>query len=459
MRRNIGILHYKVGGTDGVSLEIDKIKYVLEDMGHLVYLCAGDLGHLNGTRIEELYHHRPEARRLYHNTFESLSDYDETEYSAELYRLAQIIEDRLETFIVDNDIDYFIPQNVWSVAINPAVAIALTRVLRRLDIPALAFNHDFYWERVNGVALTCGTAVALADKYLPPRDPLFKMVVINSLAQKELKERKGIEAQLIPNVFDFADKQWQADAYNRSLRAEIGLSENDIFILQATRIVPRKGIELAIDFVKALDRPERRALLYERGLYDGRPFDADNRIVLVLAGYDQDDFTGGYLDRLKLKIDRAGIEAIFIGDLIASQRQYRGNKKIYSLWDSYVYADLVTYPSLWEGWGNQLLETMFARLPVVLFEYPVYRVDLRNTGIRAVSLGSEYIRGANGLVHVDPAIIEAAANEAIDLLTDSQLRQEMVDNNFRIGLERYSLSALQSYLYPLVGSGNTNHID
>ena len=32
--KNIGIFHYKVGGTDGVSLEIDKWKKVLEEMGH-----------------------------------------------------------------------------------------------------------------------------------------------------------------------------------------------------------------------------------------------------------------------------------------------------------------------------------------------------------------------------------------------------------------------------------------
>jgi hypothetical protein len=37
-----GILHYQVGGTDGVSLEIDKWKQVLEEMGHTVRLCAGD---------------------------------------------------------------------------------------------------------------------------------------------------------------------------------------------------------------------------------------------------------------------------------------------------------------------------------------------------------------------------------------------------------------------------------
>jgi hypothetical protein len=42
--KTIGIFHYQVGRTDGVSLEIAKWKRVLEEMGHTVYLCAGDLG-------------------------------------------------------------------------------------------------------------------------------------------------------------------------------------------------------------------------------------------------------------------------------------------------------------------------------------------------------------------------------------------------------------------------------
>jgi Na+-transporting NADH:ubiquinone oxidoreductase subunit NqrC len=42
--RNIGITHYQVGHTDGVSLEIEKWQRIFEEMGHHVYLCAGDLG-------------------------------------------------------------------------------------------------------------------------------------------------------------------------------------------------------------------------------------------------------------------------------------------------------------------------------------------------------------------------------------------------------------------------------
>jgi glycosyltransferase involved in cell wall biosynthesis len=264
-------------------------------------------------------------------------------------------------------------------------------------------------------------------------------------------ERKGLTAAVVPNIFDFDAPSWEPDEYNRDFRARIGLKENDVLILQATRIVQRKGIELAVDFVKSLNNPKRRTWLMERGLYDGRAFDDDSRIVLVLAGYARDDVTGGYVSRLKQKIEQSEIDALFIEDVVAGRRQARDGQKVYSLWDTYVFADLVTYPSLWEGWGNQFLEALRARLPIVMFEYPVYRADIREKGFRVVSLGSE-IRGRDdlGLVQVAPNIIEAAADQALKLLTDGRFREETVDSNFKIGRQHYSLASLHDYLSPLM---------
>jgi glycosyltransferase involved in cell wall biosynthesis len=446
----IGIFHYQVGRTDGVSLEIEKWKQVLEEMGHAVYLCAGDLGGAEGTLIEEMYHHRPDAEWLNANTFSELQ-VSEAEYRAELFGLADSIERKLREFVHAKGIDFLIPQNVWSVAANPAVAIALARVMRDLELPALAHNHDFYFERTGGVALTCATAMELADKYLPPRDPLARHVVINSLAQRALAERKGIVASLVPNTFDFTEPGWQIDGYNRDFRHRIGLNDGDVLILQATRIVERKGIELAIDFVRALNSPERRARLQAQGLYDGRRFHENSRIVLVLAGYARDDPTGGYLQKLKEKIKRTGIDALFVEEMVEKGRQTRGGQKVYSLWDTYVFADLITYPSQWEGWGNQFLEALRARVPIMLFEYPVYRADIQDKGFRVISLGSHTLgRDDLGLVQVAPEVIEAAADEAVEQLTEAQLRKETVEHNFQVGRQHYSLQALRRYLAELM---------
>lgn len=450
---NIAILHFQVGGTDGVSLEIDKWKRVFEELGHTVHLCAGDLGTVDGTLIPEIYHHTSAAERLYRNTFIALSDYaDDAAYRAELYALADVIERKLRAFIAEKAIDFLIPQNVWSVAANPAVAIAVTRVMRDLHIHALAHNHDFYWERVDGVALTCRSALALAQLYLPPHDPLARHVVINSLGQQQMRERLGIEATIVPNIFDFDEAPWTADNYNRDFRARIGLKDNDVIILQATRIVARKGIEMAVDFVRALDTPARRAVLKQRGLIDGRPFDDDSRIALVLAGYAQDDLAG-YVPKLKHKIAQTGVDALFIEDVVDARRHIKNGNKVYSLWDTYVFADFVTYPSLWEGWGNQLLEALRANLPIMLFEYPVYRADIKDKGFRVVSLG-DTVAGYDdqGLAYVAPDVIEDAADQAIDLLTDARLRLQTLDHNFRIAREHYSMDALRRYLAPLISN-------
>jgi glycosyltransferase involved in cell wall biosynthesis len=447
-----GVFHYQVGQTDGVSLEIDKWKRVLEDLGHTVHLCAGDLGAAQGTLIEEMFHHRADAQRLYHDTFVALEHYpSEAAYRNELLSLAAVIERKMRAFVNRHGVDFLIPQNVWSVAANPAVSIALARLMGDLRLPALAHHHDFYWERTTGVALTTATAVELADKYLPPRSPLCRHVVINRLAQRELAERKGIEASVVPNVFDFDGPGWQLDDYKRELRAQIGLRPNDILILQATRVVRRKGIELAVDFVRALDQPQRRARLKQSGLFDGRPFDDGNRVVLMLAGYTRDDLGGGYVRDLQRKIEQAGIDALFIEDWVGAQRQDKDGRKRFSLWDTYVCADFATYPSQWEGWGNQFLEALRARLPLVVFEYPVYVSDLKGKGFRVVSLGSEIERrDQHGLVQVSADRVEAAADQAVELLTNATLRRQTVEHNFQLARRHYSLEALRSYLGSLI---------
>jgi glycosyltransferase involved in cell wall biosynthesis len=448
----IAIFHYQVGGTDGVSLEINKWKLILEEMGHTVHLCGGDLGTAKGTLIKEMHHHLPESKRLNQNTFSRLSDFDSEGYREELDRMTQVLVERFRSFIQENEVNLILAENVWCLAANgnPAVAPALEIVRQDLGIPAVAHNHAFYWERIEGFSLTCAPAVELVDKYLPPHDPEIKHAVINSLAQKELLERKGIPSVVVPNVFDFKTPSWQKDHYNRDLRREIGLGEGDLVLLQATRIVARKGIELAIDFAKALNTPERRAVLQERGLYDGRGFTDDSRLVLVLAGYARDDATNTYKAKLIAKAERGGVELLFIEDRVAAERLTQEDQKIYSLWDTYTAADLVTYPSLWEGWGNQFLEGVKAKLPLLVFEYPVYKADIKANGFQVISLGDQIqMINEEGLARVEQGIIEKAADQGVDLLTNADLRQKMVDHNYRLAQKHYSLDALRGYLEPL----------
>jgi len=447
----IGIIHFKVGDTDGVSLEIDKWKIVLEQLGHTVYLAGGYMGTASGTLIEEMFHHNESADRLYRQTFVELQPATEKEYRAELTALSSRIEASLGAFVDDKKLDLLIAENIWSVAANPAVAIATAKIVADRELACLAHHHDFYWERTNGVCLTCSAALELADKYLPPHNLQIEHAVINSLARLELRERKGMESTVIPNVFDFDAPPWFRDQYNQDMRSQFGLRENDVVILQATRIVSRKGIELAVDFVQALGKGSRRKILSDKGLHTGQKFDENSRIVLVFAGYTRDDTSGIYVDKVRRKIEQAGIEAIFISDRVESRRSEKNGIKIYSLWDTYVMADFVTYPSIWEGWGNQLLEAVRAQLPFLLFEYPVYKSDIAPAGFQAVSLGKQITgRDSEGLVTVSPEIITKAADEALVYLYDSEARQKMVNHNYEMAQQHFSLGALRRYLKPLV---------
>ena len=451
----IGLCHYKIGGTDGVSLEMDKWKHALERLGHTVHLCGGDLGTSDGYLIEELYHHREDARRMAKNMFYELGDYpDGAALERDILDLSHVIEEKLIAFITDRAIDLLVPNNIWSIGANPAAAIAFANVVRNLHVPAIGHHHDFCWESFRGMHTTCPEAQRIIDRYLPPVDPLISHVVINSFAKEELREKHDVSAAIVPNVFDFSGPDWKIDGCNRDFRSEIGVGENDVLVLQATRIVSRKGIELAIDLVEKLGQPEFRDQIMRSGLYDGRGFNEESRIVLVLAGYSEDP-KEEYLKKLREKAMRAGVNLLVISDLVRSRRESEGDKKIYSLWDCYVFADLVTYPSLYEGWGNQFLEALRARVPIVLFEYPVYRADIKDKGFSVISLGSG-IEGKDklGLARLNEGSVDHAAEESVRALTDGAFRHEIVEHNFSLGKRFYSLESLENYLRTILHTRN-----
>ncbi len=95
----------------------------------------------------------------------------------------------------------------------------------------------------------------------PPTLPNLCHTVINQAAQEQLSLRKGVGALLLPNVFDFDQPPPQLDEYAEDAREAIGLKPDDIFILQPTRIVPRKGIEHAIKLVGLLGDPRCKLVI------------------------------------------------------------------------------------------------------------------------------------------------------------------------------------------------------
>jgi glycosyltransferase involved in cell wall biosynthesis len=450
---NILFIQNKLGRTDGVSLEVDKWRAVLERMGHTVFYCAGNDEAPGIDTVPELYLQHPLTYKILRNGTVELADYaDESELARDIEIQAERIHAGVMRVVKQRRIDVLIPNNLLSIGYNLPAVPALYRVIEETGLPTIAHCHDFYFEDSGEVEPTCETVRRLLDAYAPPQLPNVQVLTINRLAEAALRERKGIEATVVPNVWDFRQPAWELDDYNADFREAIGVGAHDLLFLQATRIMNRKGVELAIDVVAELQQPEHDGRLRTMGLYDGRPY--SGKIVLVCAGYvEKFGITGNYYDDLVAHADARGVDLRFVGDMVGHSRATaEDGRKQYSLWDCYVHADFVTYPSLWEGWGNQLIEAVFARLPVVLYEYPVYGSDLKAAGFQAVSLGDSLAGiDARGLARLPDAVLARAAGEIVDLLTKPALRQATVDHNFAVAAERYSFETLEGIIAELLG--------
>jgi len=442
---NIALCHYRVGETDGVSLEMDKWKKVLENMGHKVYFIAGSTGTSDGYVVPEMNYRFEEDLKIERNAYLKLEDYqDEDELIRVIRKLTLKIEEGLKKILIENKIDLIVPNNILSIGRSIPTAMAFTKVIKELGIRCIGHHHDFYWERKNFSQPTCNFVRKALEEYYPPKDDLISHVVINSIVQKELKVRRNLDSVVIPNVFDFDEKLWDADNYNKDFREKLGIKDNDILMLQATRVTNRKAIELAIDVVGEMQRKENRKILEEVKLYNGQSFKEDSRFVLVLAG--MIETADDYVERLKTKAKVSNVELLFVNNLVEHSRCTKNNNKMYSLWDTYVFADIITYPSIQEGWGNQFLEGLFAKKPMLVFEYDVYKENIKGKGFEVISLGDKYELDEYGLAKVDKKVIRYAAGECIKLLIDKDCREKMVEKNFQLGREFLSHKSLKEKL-------------
>ena len=107
-------------------------------------------------------------------------------------------------------------------------------------------------------------------------------------------------------------------------------------------------------------------------------------------------------------------------------------RKVYTLWDLYHHADFVTYPSTYEGFGNALLEAIYFRKPVLINRYSIFVRDIEPKGFR--------------LLTMDGFVTPTIARQVRQILTDSDLCQEVVNHNYEIARQFYSYSTIRSNL-------------
>jgi glycosyltransferase involved in cell wall biosynthesis len=330
------------------------------------------------------------------------------EITDRIHEMKEKLKTSIYDFIKRFDLELLIPQNILAIPMHIPLGVAMTEVIAETGIPSIAHHHDFTWERER-FTVTSG-ADYLASAF-PPTLPSLVHVVINSMQQKELARRYGQASTIIPNVIDFETPPPVLDDYSRDFRREIGLSEKDILVLQPTRIVPRKGIEHAIELLRRLKEP---------------------RLKLVLS-HPSGDEGDAYAKLLSERISDAGIQALFIADRIGERRGLNADgKKVYTLYDIYPHADLVTYPSYYEGFGNAFLEAVYFGKPVVVNTYAVYARDIDPLGFKTIEMSM--------------IVTNEVVEKTREIIQDSSLRDEWAAINFDLGVKFFSYSVARRKL-------------
>lgn len=417
---NVGFISFRFEGTDGVSLETSKWAQILEEMGHTCYYFSGlsDRPKERSMVVPEAHFRHPEIREKYYRFFREVVRTEED--TMWIHARREFFRKHILRFIREFNIDLLIPQNLLSFPLNIPFTLALTEIISETAIPTIAHHHDFTWERKPLIVNTVGDYISMA---FPPALPSVQHVVINSEARHQLARRKGVSSTLVPNVMDFENPPFDADEYAADVRQSLGLEDDELFILQPTRVVQRKGIEQAIELVNRIDKKARLVVSHASG---------DD-------GYE-------YTERIKDYAQLLGVNLLLADDIF---NEYRGmtddGRKIYSLWDAYPHADLVTYPSTIEGFGNAFLEALYYKRPIVVNNYTIFRTDIRPKGFRVIEF--------------DDYITDETVEMTHKVLADKEFEIEMCEHNYELANHYFSFTVLRNKLRMLLDNafGTNNY--
>lgn len=233
----------------------------------------------------------------------------------------EVEPDRRELAAAIAGSDLVIVENLLSLPLNLPAARALTDVLTTWGGRVLLHHHDLAWQRDHLRHIT----------QLPPRLPHAVHVTINDLSRVELARRE-VTAHTVRNCFDL-----DAPPGDRlETRTRIGVGVDDLVVLQPTRAIERKGVP--------------RALALANALSDHLP---DRTVHYWLAGEVEENYDS------------------VLEDLMVNARIPVLRDRSPQMADMYAACDLVAFPSTWEGFGNPVIESVWARRPLVVGHYPV----------------------------------------------------------------------------------------
>ena len=189
------------------------------------------------------------------------------------------------------------------------------------------------------------------------------------------------------------------------------MKPDDIFILQPTRVIQRKGIEHAIKLVEEIGDP---------------------RCKLVIS-HETGDQGIEYADWLKDHARESGVDLRLLNLRMSDPMNPDTNHSdTYSLWDVYPHADIITYPSLYEGFGNAFLEAIYFKKPLLINRYAIFVRDIEPKGF--------------DLIAMDGYLTSDTVQKVKEVLESSERRAKMVDTNYDIASRHYAYAVLRRWL-------------
>jgi glycosyltransferase involved in cell wall biosynthesis len=426
--RRIGFVSTRFAGTDGVSLETAKWAAVLERMGQTCFYFSGECDRPQEAcyTVPEAFYRHPEVDAINQLVFTSDwgklhegADADPTlaalhqdffsvyirpiEITKKIEKLKEYLKGHLYQFLNRFRPEVLIIENALAIPVNLPLGLALTEIIAETGIPVIAHHHDFSWERQRFMNNSVRDYLAAA---FPPDLPSIRHVVINSVQAQQLAARIGVAAMVIPNVMDFDTPPNSIDGYTRGLRSDLGLEDGQHLILQPTRIIQRKGIEHSIELTRRLGLPA----------------------VLVISHAAGDEGTD-YEKRVREFASLLRVKVNFEAEIVAPQRGLTADgRKVYALGDVYPKADLVTYPSLSEGFGNAFLEGVYYKRPMVVNNYSIFETDIKPKGFKVIEF--------------DGFISDATLDRTRYLLTHPKETEELTELNYQLARRFYSFSML-----------------
>lgn len=413
MKKNVGFISFRLSGTDGVSLETRKWAEIFTRNGCNCYYYGGELDAPEEVSfvVPEAHFQHPKIVELYREAFGNAIR--PAWLTTELHKYRELLKRSLYEFVEKFDIDLLIPENAVTIPLNISLGMAITEFVAETGIFTIAHHHDFFWERKRFLR---NCVWEYLNQCYPPHLNSIKHVVINTSGANQLALRTGISSTLIPNVMEFEKPAPGIDEYNADVRQALGISDDELLVLQPTRVVQRKGIEHSIELVARMKLPATLVISHASGD----------------EGYE-------YQTRVKEFAELLGIKAVFVDDVIGDYRTtLPDGRKVYSLQDVYPHADLVTYPSLIEGFGNAFLETIYFRKPIVVNNYSIYSHDIKPLGFQVIEM--------------DDFISSKTVAETKALLTDKDRIATMVDHNYQLALQYFGYRTLETKLWYLVKS-------